>query len=168
MFQLACTRFNNQTYDENKEYRKKCNEAVIYGPSFKIRNTYSPDILIFVVEMNNETNKTEGIGLIRNTLIKDKTHRIYKNSEYNRIFYKGNYWLSRNQIDELDTDLNKLFDNILFKGKSHMKRLAGITVLTERLFTNWNYDLCVVKNRVKDMFLNYFKNNKDNNIELII
>jgi hypothetical protein len=159
MFHLACTRFNNKTYKENKEYRIKCNEIVIYGSSFKIREKYSPGAYIFVAEMNNETNKIEGIGLIKNSLVVDKCHKIYENSDYNRILYRGNYWLSRTQIDQVDPEINEIFDNILFKGKSHLKRLPGITILTEKLFTNWKYDLCLLKRMVKNVFLNYFKYN---------
>jgi hypothetical protein len=157
MFHLACTRFNNQTYQENKDYRNKSNEVVIYCPGFKIRSIYSPGSLIFVFEMNNETNRIEGIGLITNTLVTDKRHKIYENNDYNRIAYRGKYWLSRNQIEELDPEINEIFDHILFKGKSNMKRLSGITVLTDKLFKKWDYDLSIFKNRVKNMFKTYYK-----------
>jgi hypothetical protein len=156
MFHLACTRFNNQTYQENKDYRLKSNEVVIYGPAFKIRNIYSPGVLMFVFEMNNETNHIEGIGLITNTLVVDKRHKIYENNDYNRITYRGKYWLSRNQIEELDPEINEIFDLILFKGKSNMKRLSGITVLTNKLFKKWDYDMSAIKNRVKNMFKNHY------------
>lgn len=157
MFYLACTRFSNQTYQENNDYRIKNNEIAIYGSSFKIRDMYPPGSLIFVIEMNNETNRIEGIGLITNTIVTDKRHKIYKNSDYNRLIYKGKYWISRNHIEELDPEINEIFDLILFKGKSNMKRLSGITILTEKLFTNWDYELHVLKNRVKHIFKTYYK-----------
>ena len=71
MFHIACTRFNNQTYKENTDYRIKSGEPLLYGSAFKIRESYSVGALIFVVEMNNETNKIEGIGLIKNMLVTD-------------------------------------------------------------------------------------------------
>ena len=74
MFYLACTRFNNQTYQENKNYRIQSNEPVIYCSGFKIRTTYSPGALIFVIEMNNSTNKIEGIGFIKNKPESRKYH----------------------------------------------------------------------------------------------
>ena len=157
MFHLASTRFNCKSYQENINYRIKNGIQVIYGSSFKIRDIYSPGSLIFVAEMNNETNKVEGIGLIKNLLVSDKNYRIYDDILYNRYIYRGNYWLSRNQIDELDPEIIEIFDNILFKGKSNMKRMSGITVLTKKLFTNWNYELDDLKNKVKNAFLNYFK-----------
>ena len=92
MFHIACTRFNNTTYDENMRYRREHGETVIYGSTLKIRNIYSQGSLIFVAEMNNQKNQIEGIGLIKNCLIYDKRHNIYDNDDYNRYIYKGNYW----------------------------------------------------------------------------
>lgn len=157
MFYLACTRFNNSTYDENIRYRTKNNEIVIYGSTLKIRDIYSPGSLIFIAEMNNETNKIEGIGLIKNHLVYDKRHRIYDNNEYNRYIYRGKYWLSRSQINEFNPEILEIFDNILFKGKSHLKCRIGITIITEKLFVHWDYELRTLKNMVKSLFLHYFK-----------
>ncbi len=154
MFHIACTRFNTQTYKENMDYRAKYNEAVIYGPAYKIRDIYSAGSLIFVVEMNNETNKIEGIGLIANLTVSDKYYKIYSELNYNRHIYRGKYWLSRHH---LDSEIVEIFDNILFKGKSNMKRMSGITILTEKLFTNWDYELRDLKNKVKTAFLSHFK-----------
>lgn len=157
MFYLACTRFNNTTYDENICYRSKSNESAIYGSTLKIRDIYSPGSLIFIAEMNNDTNRIEGIGLIKNHLVYDKRHRIYENNEYNRYIYRGKYWLSRTQINEFNSEILEIFDNILFKGKSHLKCRIGITIITEKLFVHWDYQLQTLKNMVKSLFLHYFK-----------
>jgi hypothetical protein len=144
------------------EYRFKHDEIVIYGPSYKIRDIYPVGALIFVAEMNNEKNKIEGIGLIKNSLVSDKIHKVYENGEYNRYIYRGNYWISREDLIILDPEIVEIFDNILFKGKSHMKFRTGITILTEQLFTHWVYDLAVLKKQVKTVFLKHFnKNNID-------
>jgi phage pi2 protein 07 len=165
MFYLACTRFNNQTYKENTNYRIKNGESVIYGSAFKTRQIYSVGALIFVTEMNNETNKIEGIGLIKNLLVCDKYYKIYDDNNYNRYIYRGKYWLSREQLDKLDIEISETLNNILFKGKSNMKRMSGITVLTDKLFTNWEYELRDLKNKVKNAFLNYFKHHITFDIE---
>ena len=165
MFYLACTRFNNETYKENTNYRIKNGEPVIYGSAFKNRETYSVGALIFVAEMNNETNKIEGIGLIKNFLVCDKYYKIYNDNNYNRYIYRGKYWLSREQLDKLDIEISETLNNILFKGKSNMKRMSGITVLTDKLFTNWEYELRDLKNKVKNVFLNYFKHHIRYDIE---
>ncbi len=160
MFHIACTRFNNSTYKENKEYRLTHNINVIYGPAFKIRNIYSPGELLFVSEMNNETNKIEGIGLIKNLLASDRRYKIYENGDYNRYIYKGTYWISRQELELLDNEIVEILDIVLFKGKSNLKRMSGITVLTDKLFTNWNYELRTLKNKVKDAFIKQFKHDK--------
>jgi hypothetical protein len=162
MFYIACTRFNKLTYKENLDYRINNKEEVIYGAALKIRNIYSAGSLIFVAEMNNETNKIEGIGLIKNLLVSDKRHKIYENNEYNRYIYRGKYWLSRNQIENLDNEIIEILDNILFKGKSHLKFRTGITILTETLFTHWNYELRTLKNKIKYLFIDYFNLIKNN------
>ena len=159
MFYIACTRFNNSTYKENVEYRDKYNENVIYGAALKIRNIYSIGSLMFVAEMNNETNKIEGVGLIKNQLILDKRYKIYENNEYNRYIYRGKYWLSREDLNKLDPEIVEIFDNILFKGKSHLKCRTGISILTDKLFTHWIYELRILKNKIKCAFLDYYKHN---------
>jgi hypothetical protein len=157
MFYLACTRFNDITYEENMVYRNKSNETVIYGSTLKIRETYPVGSLIFIAEMNNNKNRIEGIGLIRNLLVHDRRHRIYDNNEYNRYIYRGKYWLSREQIKEFDNEILEIFDTILFKGKSHLKCRIGITVISKMLFVHWDYEYDVLKNKVRCLFINYFK-----------
>ena len=41
MFYIACTRFNNTTYDENINYRSKHNENVI-SPNIPINSSDTP------------------------------------------------------------------------------------------------------------------------------
>jgi len=161
MFYLACTRFNNTTYDENLNYRNKYSENAIYGSTLKIREKYPPGCLIFIAEMNNEKNKIQGIGLIKNLLVHDKRHNIYDNNEYNRYIYRGKYWLNREQINEFNPEILEIFDNILFKGKSHLKCRIGITIITEKLFIHWMYELKELKNKVKELFIHYFKHSID-------
>jgi hypothetical protein len=156
MFHIGCTRFNNLTYQENINYRFKNGEPVIYGSALKIRNIYLPNCLIFVIEMNNDSNKIEGIGLIRNTLV-NKRHRLYEHIEYNRYIYNGKYWLKREILDILDHEITRICDTILFKGKSHLKCRSGISIITEKLFTHWDYKLDNLKDKIKNVFLKYFE-----------
>lgn len=158
MFHIASTRFNNKTYRENLNYREKHLETVIYGTDIKINDKYSPGSLIFVVEMNNDKDQIEGIGLIRNILVHDIKNKIYDNSDYNRYIYRGEYWVDRETILVLDKDIVKICDLILFKGKSHMKRVSGISVLTEKLFTNWIFELTDLKEKIRLLFLKLYGN----------
>jgi len=161
MYHIACTRFTDETWEENMLFRDKHDEKVIYGSSVKIREIYNKGCLLFVAEMNNKQNRIEGIGLIRNLLV-DERDKIYKNTEYNRFIYKGNYWLSRKHLIDNDPDIVEILDNILFKGKSNLKRFLGITILTKKLFTNWNYELNDLLKRIKHVFLRSFKKDASN------
>ena len=156
MFYIASTRFNNETYNENMTYRKKSGIPVIYGTSIRIQEKYDIGTLMFVAEMNNEENRIEGIGLIRNTQVYDKKHTIYSNSDYNRYLYKGDCWISRETILDKDDEIAKICDTVLFKGKSNLKRLSGISVLTAQLFTNWDYKLSVLKEKIRVLFISEF------------
>jgi hypothetical protein len=124
----------------------------------KIREIYPKESLIFIAEMNNNENKIEGIGLIKNVLVYNRTHKIHDNSECNRFIYRGKYWLSRKQILQVDIEILNIFDDILFKGKSHLKNRIGIRIITDNLFIHWpSYDLITLKNKVKNVFLHYFQ-----------
>ncbi len=157
MFHIASTRFNNATFAENMTYREKALETVIYGVCIQIHKKYDIGCAMFVCEMNNEKNHIEGIGVITNKLVHDKRHKIYSDSDYNRVIYRGSYWLSREQLLLLDEELIDILDKMLFKGKSHLKRQSGITVITDKLTKKWNQDLDQLKRRVKEIFVGQFK-----------
>jgi hypothetical protein len=162
MFHVASTRFNNKTYKENIQYRENHDEKVIYGTDIKINAKYTPGSLIFVIEMNNEKNKIEGIGLIRNNIVYDKKHKIYENFDYNRYIYRGDYWISRENILSINKELVDICELILFTGKSHMKRVSGISIITEKLFTNWVFEFKEFKDKIKELFLVMFGNIQSN------
>ena len=53
---IATTRFNGETWNSNKKWREKHNwKGCIYGLSKKIPLYFGKDALIYVVEMNNDT-----------------------------------------------------------------------------------------------------------------
>lgn len=158
MFYIACTRFNNKTYDENARYRLEHDETVIYGSTLKIREKYPVGCLIFVAEMNNEKNQIEAISLIQNSLVLDKKYKIYENNEYNAYIYRGKYRLTRAQLLSFNHEIVDILDNALFKGKSHLKCRIGITIITEKLLNHWNFDLQILKNMIKDTFQHYYLN----------
>ena len=108
MFYLACTRFNNLTYAENTNYRNKQNEIAIYGTTLKIRDIYNVGTLIFIVEMNNDQNKIEGIGLIKNLLVCDKRHKIYDNEEVRNMFTAMGVHIGTNEEGEKELNLSNL------------------------------------------------------------
>ena len=160
MFHIASTRFNNDTLSQNMAYRQKTGELAIYGTGFQINVKYSIGSVLFVIEMNNDENRIEGIGIITNNIVFDNKHKIYTDSNYNRFIYRGKYWLSREQILANDPEIVEIFDKMLFKGKSHLKRQTGITVVTEKLVLKWKYDLDTLKRQIKNVFSNTFNDIK--------
>lgn len=150
MFAIVTTRFDNETYEENIVFRKKHNIACIYGSPNEMPVSLRLISVLFVVEMNNTTNKIEGIGIVQNKSWGDKYYRIYKNGDYNRYIYKGNYHLTRESLENMNNDLVKAFEIICFKKKSHLKRGYGFTTITEKLIKkNENPNVNVKKNTKK-------------------
>ena len=158
MFYLASTRFNKSTWSENQEFKKKEKiEGAIYGASMKINEKYPINVLLFVIEMNNDVNEIYGISLVRNSIVTNKRYSIYENYDYNRFIYKGDYWISREDILNEDRMIVEMLENMLFKGKSHLKRQSGISVITNKLFLKWKYDESFLKEKIKNLFLSKFK-----------
>jgi hypothetical protein len=135
---IATTRFNKKTFQENKKYNsliKSC--KCIYGTPIKIKTNIPLDSHIYVLEMNNDRNKIEGIGYIVNRNIVDKNYRIYEDMDYNRYIYKGKKYLSIENIDDkFNKYLIEILEKLVFKGKQHCKRAQGITELAHSILYN--------------------------------
>ncbi len=134
MFYIAVTRFNNETWRENQRWRENNNfTGCIYNTPIHIKDAISLEITLYIIEMNNQTNNIMGIGRLLNKVHTDKKYKIYNDNNYNRYTYKGNSYLSREDIiDENRKNEKKLIEAIekfLFKGYKHMKRGHGITIL---------------------------------------
>ena len=125
---LACTRFDNETWLQNRRY---CGShdivGCLYGTPRRIKETCRINSLVFVLEMNNTRNQVMGVGLIRNTVLADKYYCVYKDGNYNRYVYRGKYRLDREQLTELEGKMLGVFDTLLFKGRRHCKLAQGIT-----------------------------------------
>ena len=153
MYQIACTQFSEATYTDNLRFRETNNIGCIYCSPVPTNEKYSPETHLFVVEMNNTTNQMMGIGLIKNKRQADKTYLVHDTSNaacnYNRYIYKGERRLAR---EELPEEMVDIFDKILFKGKSHLKRLRGLSVVTSKVFDRWNYERTEVLEKVLKAF----------------
>ena len=156
MIKVVSTRFNDITWQENFDFRIKNTIECIYGTPLEMPPHICLDSNVFVIEMNNSKNKIEGIGLIRNKTHVDKYYKIYHEGNYNRYIYKGNYYLNRDKLLFLDEELVKIFDYILFKEKTHLKRGSGFTSIPEKLL---NHSICEninIKRRLRELFINNF------------
>jgi hypothetical protein len=159
---LVSTRFNNETWRENMDNRLKRNIVCFYASPREMTAKIMVDSIVFVVEMNNSINQIEGIGLIHNKPVYDKYYKMYSEENYNRYFYFGKYYINRLQLIEYDNSLVDIFDFILFKGKTHLKRGAGFTQIPEKILL---HEICRnrnVKKEISNAFI-YFNKNKIRN-----
>ena len=119
------TRFNNTTWAENQRWRERNNHTgCIYNSPVYIKDIVPLMITIYVIEMNNDTNKIMGFGKIMNKVYTDRKYDIYEERNYNRYTYRGSKRIET--IDINDLKIEKLQQR-LFTGKSHLKRGQGIT-----------------------------------------
>ena len=168
MFSIVTSRFNNETRDANYAYRKKHKFACLYccpsEPSPKILY----DTPMFVIEMNNSTNKIEGIGLIKNKPETKRYYKVHQDGNTNRYIYIGNYYLDRNMIEEYNSPLVYALDVILFTGYMHSKRGTGLTRIPQVALEN---DVCEginVKKEIRQLFLCHFVEKLRTNDDAII
>lgn len=153
MYTIVSTRFNNETFQENVKYREKKGYACIYCSPQPMSPKILPHSAVFVVEMNNTTNEIEGIGLIKNTYETDSYYNVYDIRNFNRYYFKGNYRISRFELLKNHEKLVEILDTILFKGKTHMKRGAGFTSISEKIWSNPKCEQINIKNWIKQIFI---------------
>jgi len=132
---IATSRFTVLTANENRLFREKNKRvACIYCSPSPVAKEILPDTPLFVLEMNNDTNKIVGIGLVKNRPIVGK-YGVYQHSEYNRFVYIGSMRIDRGEWTEYETEIMRFFDITCFTGSKHMKRGNGITCYpTEMLY----------------------------------
>jgi hypothetical protein len=80
-----------------------------------------------VLEMNNDENRIEGVGMVRNT-IQDRAFQIHDDGNLNRFAYVGTRRIDRKDMTEREEQIFAAFDIICFKGFNHQKRGHGITI----------------------------------------
>lgn len=153
---FVTTRFNAMTWRENQRYRESHQYVCIYSTPKPIRDSIGYNRVLYVIEMNNTENRIEGIGLIRNHLQKQR-HKIYEENNWNRYCYMGHYYLDRTDLVQDATDLVRSLETLLFKGKGHFKRGAGMTTLTEKNIRKLEGD---IHQEIKHMFLKKYKNER--------
>ncbi len=133
MLKLCVTRFNNTTKEENENWKKLNNHnGSIYGTPVKINSTISPNENLIILEMNNSTNKIEGIGIIKN-ILSNKKYKIYKENNYNRYIYYSNKYYNKENLNNKLINLLKILEYFLFKTKKHYKRGHGIQEIPKYL-----------------------------------
>jgi len=130
---IATTRFNSETLIENKTYRESNSKIKCIYPSPELIAPSVPVAsILFILEMNNDTNQITGIGIIKNRMIQNKYH-VYKDNNYNRYGYIGTMRIDRAEMSAEEERIMKVFDILCFKGARHLKRLRGIKTFSSEM-----------------------------------
>lgn len=159
MYTIVTGRFNNETRDANYSYRRKNNFTCLYSCPSELSPKISYNTPVFVIEMNNSTNKIEGIGLIKNKPENKKYYKVHSDGNTNRYTYIGKYFMDRSIIDDYNSPLVYVLEEILFKGKTHSKRGAGLTTIPQKVL---NLDVCEgidIKKEIKEVFIYHYREN---------
>lgn len=123
---IMTSRFNNATWEENVNYRGKLkHKGCIYCCPVAVTQKIPYESIMFVLEMNNDTNQIVGIGMVKNRAIRDK-YKVYENGNYNRYVFVGNNRIDRTDMNDDEESVMQLFDRLCFKGNRHMKRGQGL------------------------------------------
>lgn len=147
---LATTRFNDATWERNVSCRKSINVACMYACPAPISKKVPVDGLVFVLEMNNEKNMIEGIGLIKNHAVCGKINP-HDNMNYNRYIYLGGKHISRDEMTAEEKEIMRLLDALCFKGVNHLKRGQGITAFPLKLLYKCSANLNI-NEYIRNMF----------------
>jgi len=137
---LASTRFTNETYEQNTLYREAHSlREYIYCQRKRIKASIPLNSLLYIVEMNNSTNEILGIGLIKNFIVTDKFYKVYSSTDFNLYTYKTIYRLNRAELLMEHSDLVFALETICFKGKTHLKRIPGISIIPNKLLQLYSH-----------------------------
>jgi hypothetical protein len=157
MFTIVTTRFNNDTLETNYSYRRKHGYACMYCCPSELSPKISYNTPLFVIEMNNQKNQIEGIGLIKNKYETNKYYKVHTDGNNNRYTYIGKYFIDRETLDDYNSELVYVLDEILFKGYTHSKRGSGLTTFPEKVLKSEVCEGINVKKDIKDIFIYHFR-----------
>ena len=144
VFDIYTTRFTTDTYFQNQRFKDRLGwNGSLYSTMLTFpQNT--PDKMIFILDMNNTTNKVVGIGLVLNKLSKDQSLDIYDNPSFNNYVYKTKYYIQLIDISQRGKYhdfvekswgdyIEKEFEACLFYGKGHLKRGGSFMCFPRKL-----------------------------------
>ena len=138
-FTVCITRYNNATWAERTAWlAENPDYACIYKSPVPIKWNIPYESPLFVLEMNNDTNRIMGVGRIVNEIRADRSYRIYSDQNYNRYTYLGRQRLDRAVIMQTITNaiIIETLERMLFYGARHAKRGQGIHELPARIRNN--------------------------------
>lgn len=173
MSNLVVSRFSEETLENNRQYREQTGIGCIYGTPLPM-NQFNPAEVVFVVEMNLAENRVEGVGLILNIVKTGEQYNMYSDYNYNRYVYSGKYRLDREDLETITIIKNlppsnepqpsepetvrilDILDQVLFKGKSHMKRGTYFSRITDKLAYRGRGTCRKIQDAIYAAFINKF------------
>jgi hypothetical protein len=167
MYSVVTVRFNNETLERNYAYRRRKDFACMYCTPLELSPKIHYNTPVFVIEMNNSTNKIEGIGFIKNKPETTKYHKVHTDGNTNRFTYIGKYFMDRELIEKYNSSLVYVLDQILFKGKTHSKRGTGLTTIPEKVL---KFDICQdinIKKEINRIFTHHYTHHTTNKSQKI-
>ena len=120
------TRFTDETLQQNLRFRENNNIACIYNVIVPISDKH-PYKDLYILEMNNTTNKLVGIGIITKKIWPREA--VYSDPSYNRYTYKGTRHIC---AADLPVTMVQELEEKLFYGRGHMKRGKSITQFPDK------------------------------------
>ena len=144
MYSFVTSRFTRTTEDECKRYLARIGKQCLYGSSNLISSSVPEGGLVFVIEMRinapgakpanwlPDDNQISGIGMIVNEEVPPDFYcDVYENKLFNQFTYMGENRFDRTELLQTSPLLIELLETILFKGKTHQKRNAYLSVLND-------------------------------------
>jgi hypothetical protein len=160
---LLTSRFTNSTWSENEQYRNTHPKlGCIYCSPDPITQAIPQESIMFILEMNNDTNKIMGIGLVKNHAFINQ-YSVYQEGNYNRYVYTGKTRIDREEMTAQEEQIMKVFDILCFTGNQHMKRGQGLKSFPTDMLYRCSKKIDLVK-FISEMFKTRLsKNNSQNN-----
>jgi len=157
MIAVGTTRFNDDTWSENVSYREnKKHNGCIYGCPKRISAAIPVNTTVAILEMNNSNNTIVGIGLVVNYLKMDKSYNIYNDKNYNRYVYQSKFRIDKTQFRTNEESLINYLEQVVFHGKTHLKRGQGITLVPNKKIHNLTFDGVAISQFILEMFQRRF------------
>jgi hypothetical protein len=170
---VCITRYNNRTWEQRTAWlAANPGYACIYKSPVAIKSNIPYEASLFVLEMNNDTNRIMGVGRIVNEVRADRGYRIYEDQNYNRYTYLGRQRLDRAVImrSSVHALVLETLERMLFYGSRHAKRGHGIHELPVRIrknragfsFTHFFAELFHTENQAENQPENQAENQAEN------
>jgi hypothetical protein len=118
---LCTTRFNDQTYLQNRRFCVKFKKKSFYCNPHALPANIPADGIVYVIEMNNTKDKIAGIGKIKNRL-KYNVYNVYEEEFYNQNYFEGDERIDAEEFNETETQFIQSLEQQCFHGRGHLKR----------------------------------------------